>query len=362
MNSTFPANTIPTSDVVMLPESIWDQSPLPAVRISNQKKIVAGNPAMLSLITNSKAFYQGKPLLSWLGLTNMELLLEWSEAFLKGDQPNHLRLEVKDISTPLFLIEAIPVGSDLVIRSLPYQEENTAEVESERTIRFFQELRRSISHDLRAPVRQLRLYTQKILNYSKTPVSKELREEMVFLNESSGELLQRFESLSLLVKNESRPLESSAVEVSHLVNLASSAFSLHLKETNGEIIIGELPVVIADQELLLGIITETLNNAMDHIPTDREPRISITARKSETGIDLLFSDNGIGFDNKAAAYLFAAYSAVHHSPKVGQSGPGMGLTIARRAAEKMGMALTASGEKGQGATFVLEIPQHLILD
>lgn len=361
MSSMFSNKTIPSSEVVMLPESIWDHSPFPAVRISDQRKIVAGNPAMMALITNSTAFYSGKPLLSWLGLTSMELVLEWSDAFLSGKQPQPLPLEVKHVSTPLFLIEAIRIGKDLMIRSMPYREEKTPEQESEGTIRFFKLLRSSISHDLRAPVRQLRLYTQKILNYSKEVIPDDLKEEIVFLNESSGELLRRFESLSLLVNNESSPLELNAIELRHLVQLSSKAFSLHLQDTNGQITIGELPVIVADQELLLGIISEILNNAIDHIPADRQPKVSIMARNAETGIEVVFTDNGIGFDDEVVRYVFAPFSSVHSSSSVGQSGSGMGLTIARRAAERMGMALTATGQAGKGATFVLEIPHHLIL-
>lgn len=361
MNNTLSTKFPPSSENVMLPEAIWDNSPFPAVRINDQKKIVAGNPAMMALVTNSMAFYPGKALMAWLGLTKMELLYEWSDAFLRGEQPSHLSLEVKDVSAPLVFIEAIPVGKELVIRSLPYQQEQAAPVLADSTIDFFKELRGSISHDLRAPVRQLRLYTQKILSYSKSEIPEALQEEMVFLNDSSGELLHRFESLALLIENESRPVELTPVDLSQLVKVASGVFSLHLKDTNGEISIGDLPGVIGDQELLFGIVAEMLNNAIDHIPTDLSPKVSIKACESETGVDILFEDNGIGFDNEVVPYVFASYSSIHESPEVGQSGPGMGLTIAKRSAERMGMTLTASGIKGQGATFILGIPQHLIL-
>lgn len=361
MSNTLSTASSPSSEDVMLPESIWDNSPLPAVRISDQRKIIAGNPAMMTLITNSMAFYPGKALMAWLGLTKMELLFEWCDAFLRGEQPRNLSLEVKDVSAPLVLIEAIQVGKDVVIRSLPYHEEPINSDQSEEATIFFKELRGSISHDLRAPVRQLRLFTQKILNYSQSELPEKLREEMVFLNDSSGELLLRFESLALLIENESRPVELSQVEISQLVKVASGTFSLHLQDTNGEIIVGQLPGVIADQELLLGIITEILNNAIDHIPAERHPKVSITTGESATGLVILFADNGIGFDNEVVPYVFASYSSVHESPEAGQSGPGMGLTIAKRAAERMGMVLTATGKKGHGATFALEIPRHLIL-
>lgn len=316
----------------------------------------------MALITNSMAFYSGKALQAWLGLTNMELLYVWIDAFLTGEHPGNLTIEVRDVATPLILFEVVPVGREWVIRSLPYQEESASSAHSEEIIRFFKELRSSISHDLRAPVRQLRLYTQKIISYSKAEIPEAIQEEMGFLNESSGDLLRRFESLALLVENESRPLELNQVDFSHLIRIASGAFSLHLKDTGGVIEVGPLPNVIGDQELLLGITAEILNNGIDHIPADRSPRISISAREYESGVVILFGDNGIGFDNHLASKIFSPYSAIHESPESGQLGPGMGLTIARRAAERMGMSLTASGEKGQGAIFSLEVPGHLILE
>lgn len=349
------------SEHVGLPEAIWEHSPLPAFRISDQQKIVAGNPAMMALITNPMAFYPGKFLMAWLGIDKMAHLYQWIHSFLSGEHPGNLPLEVKDVSAPLVLFEAIPVGKDMVIRSLPHYEEPASLVEQEETILFFKELRSMISHDLRAPVRQLRLYTQKILAVSKEKVPKAVLEEMVFLNESSGDLLHRFESLALLVENESKPLDLRQIDLSHLVKVATGAFSLHLQGAKGKITVGQLPGIIADQELLLGIITEILNNAIDHVPGERQPMVSITTRESETGVTILFEDNGIGFDNQLITNIFAPYSSIHESPDVGQSGPGMGLATAKRSAERMGMSLTASGKKGQGATFGLEVPQRLIL-
>lgn len=163
MSNTLSTTSSPSSEYVRLPEAIWDNSPFPAVRISDQKKIVAGNPAMMALITNSMAFYPGKPLMAWLGLSNVERLYEWGNALLKGEQVEGLTLEIQDVSTPLVLLEVIPIGQDWVVRSLPSHLQQEQKSDQSEAISFFKELRRIIAHDLRAPVRQLRVFTQKIL-------------------------------------------------------------------------------------------------------------------------------------------------------------------------------------------------------
>lgn len=361
MSNSLSSQSTPSSDYDFLPNSIWETSPIPAFRINSDQKIVAGNSALESAITNPMAFYPGKSLMTWLGYTNTEIFNEWCEAFLNRESVGSLTLSIQDVSFPLVLIEVFPVGQDLVIRAIPFQQEETTQIQPEETVTFFKELRASISHDLRAPIRQLRLYTQKILAYSKAEIPKELQEEMAFLNDSSGKLLIRFESLALLIENESRTIELNPVDLSQLVKLASGAFSLHLNNTNGKINCGPLPVVLADQGLLFGIVMEFLNNAVDHIPTDRTPGISISSQESEAGVIILVQDNGIGFDNCFSHKVFCAYSSIHHAPLSKKYPAGMGLTIAKRAAERMGMALTASGIKDQGATFCLEIPKHLIL-
>lgn len=361
MSTHLSSNSSPSSEYSALPDCIWDASPLLAFRINPAQKIVDGNAAMQAAITNKMAFYPGKSLMTWMGRDNMEAFHQWSELYLSGQPTRPLPLTIQHLAFPLILVEVFKIDDTLVVRSIPDQQSESTAIQSEATIQFFQELRGSISHDLRAPIRQLRVYTQKILADTRLAVSEELAQELEFLNEFSGNLLQRFNSLATLIENEAKAITPTSVDLEQLLRHESSNYTLQLEHSQGAISVDELPTIIGDEELLGQIVRELLDNAIAHIPADRSPAISVTSKQYEAGTVIAFQDNGVGFDNQIAPKLFSAYSSIHEESVVPQTGTGMGLTIAKRLAERMGIGLTASGVIDQGATFYLEIPQHLIL-
>jgi two-component system, NtrC family, sensor kinase len=62
-------------------------------------------------------------------------------------------------------------------------------------------------------------------------------------------------------------------------------------------------------------------------------------------------DNGAGFDAERANALFQPFVRLHRSDQF--QGTGLGLSIVRRIVERHGGSISAHGEAGRGARFVL---------
>ncbi|MEE9098579.1 ATP-binding protein [Pseudomonas nitroreducens] len=67
-------------------------------------------------------------------------------------------------------------------------------------------------------------------------------------------------------------------------------------------------------------------------------------------------DSGIGISRERLEHMFDAFQQADSSTSRRYGGTGLGLTIARTLAERMGGTLRASSEEGCGSTFTLEIP------
>ena len=68
------------------------------------------------------------------------------------------------------------------------------------------------------------------------------------------------------------------------------------------------------------------------------------------------ADNGIGFKPDYAGRIFGIFQRLHGRDEY--PGTGIGLATCRKILERHGGAITASGQPGEGATFVFTLPSN----
>jgi signal transduction histidine kinase len=136
-----------------------------------------------------------------------------------------------------------------------------------------------------------------------------------------------------------------------------------IEQKNAQVVHSPLPAIHGDETQMRQLLQNLISNALKFIPEDRAPRIDIRGEifRPESGFDrrpwvrIVIADNGIGFDNKYAERIFGAFQRLHGQREY--SGSGIGLAIVRRIAERHGGHIHARGVPGEGATFVIEMPQ-----
>jgi signal transduction histidine kinase len=116
-----------------------------------------------------------------------------------------------------------------------------------------------------------------------------------------------------------------------------------------------VPVVQSDRELLMMILSNLLSNAIKY---GRGNPVRLTGRcggelGEKVACRISVMDRGPGIPPDKIASLFAPFA---RGETYGQKGVGLGLYIARQAAELLGARLWAESTSGQGATFHLDIP------
>ena len=96
------------------------------------------------------------------------------------------------------------------------------------------------------------------------------------------------------------------------------------------------------------ILLNLVSNAVKYKSPDRKLQITINALKSQKGIELSISDNGLGIDlNKYGNKIFGMYKTFHNR----EDAKGFGLYLVKNQIEAMGGSITVQSEVDKGTTF-----------
>ena len=119
--------------------------------------------------------------------------------------------------------------------------------------------------------------------------------------------------------------------------------------------IGPLPALQGHAGLLQQAFANVLGNAIKYTSARQRARISVAAQlRSNGGHEIVFADNGAGFDPKHATQLFKPFRRLHTDDEF--VGEGMGLANVRRIVERHGGTVAARGRLGEGASFTIVFP------
>jgi len=141
-----------------------------------------------------------------------------------------------------------------------------------------------------------------------------------------------------------------------------------------------LPKVLGNETFLTQCISNLVGNAVKFVPPGTRPRVCIRAELRHPGtqhetrstpktpvlstldtrhptpgnlVRVWFEDNGIGIAPENHTRIFRMFEQIHPSAEF--TGTGMGLTIARKAVERMGAQLGFESALGKGSKFWIDL-------
>lgn len=245
-----------------------------------------------------------------------------------------------------------------------------------------EEFLRSVSHDLRAPLRHITSYgalVREVLSDlpAATVQTEPVQEALQFLgtmDQSARRMGQMIDGLLALARFARTTVQPGAVALQEAMDQARQALApleaLH-REAGGEVrwdIAPDLPRVQADPVWLRELLVQLLGNALKFTRGRRPARITVRwhsvappASSAQVGgvsstalVVWTIEDNGVGFDMARAAGLFGVFQRLHRETEF--EGVGAGLALCRAIAEAHGAQIAAHGRPGEGCTLQLQWP------
>ena len=231
-----------------------------------------------------------------------------------------------------------------------------------------------VSHDLRAPLVNLKGFSSE-LKASMEILSPHLqkmiegldeseREELVLvLEEDIPEALGFIEtsvsrmdgfinSVLKLSRIGRRELAHQPVDVAPFVETCRQSLAHQMEERRVELIVGDLPQIIADPTAMEQVIGNLLTNAVNYLDPERPGRIEIGGEKTPRTTKFWIKDNGRGISKDDEEKVFAPF---RRAGKQDVKGEGMGLSYVRTMVRQHGGQIWFESELDVGTTFFFTI-------
>jgi signal transduction histidine kinase len=212
----------------------------------------------------------------------------------------------------------------------------------------------SIAHDMRAPLRAMNSYAQIVQEDYSQILPEEGRD---FLDRIASSA-RRLDTLITDVLNYSRisrgemPLEP--INVTVLIREIIDSYA-NLRANIGHISVeDDIPPVLANKAALTQCFSNLLSNALKFIPDGIVPRIAVRSEQHSGFVRIWVEDNGIGISEEGRKRIFHMFQRLNPAPHM--EGNGIGLTIVRKAAERMRGRVGVESEPGAGSRFWIELP------
>jgi light-regulated signal transduction histidine kinase (bacteriophytochrome) len=231
--------------------------------------------------------------------------------------------------------------------------ECTAQLEA--TAGELQELGFSISHDLRAPLRSVKSFSQILLEEHSGTLDGQGRECLVRVSAAADRMSQLLDGLLELSRLNGGPLRRDKVNLSRLAEDITCDLRRAHPERNVEVAIQESLFATGDERLLRIALSNMLGNAWKFTGERPRARIEVGALPGEDadqrpGTPVFYvRDDGVGFDMAHAARLFGPFQRLHGRDQF--EGNGLGLAMVRRIVHRHGGRAWAEGAVNGGATF-----------
>jgi PAS domain S-box-containing protein len=212
----------------------------------------------------------------------------------------------------------------------------------------------SVSHDLRAPLRVMRQYSEALLEDYGGRVEPEGRE---FLNRIAA-AAERLDELIRDLLDYSRVVRSETVfEPVDLEKLVGDVIEDYpdLRPYRDRIEIQRpLARVLGNEAFLTQCISNLLGNAVKFVKPGEPPAVKVRTEARDAVTRIWVEDCGIGIDPQYQSRIFGIFERLH--PARQYDGTGIGLAIVRKAVERMDGRVGFESTPGSGARFWLELP------
>jgi signal transduction histidine kinase len=231
-------------------------------------------------------------------------------------------------------------------------EERTGELR--KTVHELQAFSYSVSHDMRAPLRAMQSFAQFLLEEYVSKLDEQGVHYLHQIMRSAVRLDRLIQDVLSYTKVIHAKLPMERVDLDRLVRDMVETFpngqpikpQIHIK--------GSLPHVMGNEALLAQCVSNLLTNGAKFVSPGTTPKLEISAEATVGGsVRLWFRDNGIGVAPEDHDRIFRLFERIH--PITAYEGTGIGLTIVRKATERMGAQVGFDSELGKGSNFWIQL-------
>jgi signal transduction histidine kinase len=216
-----------------------------------------------------------------------------------------------------------------------------------------------VSHQLRAPLSNLRWALEIVMAGRVNSLSEKQLEYFKILKENSDRMRELIKDLLIVSRIETTklPLKKQRLSLEELIQGLIKEFELFARASNIEIFFEReknLPGIFTDPSQIRLAIENLLDNAIRYIKG--KGKVLIKLKKQRENIYFEINDNGVGIPKEDQKYIFQKFFRSENVLRYQTQGSGLGLYIARSIIERSGGKIGFTSEENKGSTFWFTLP------
>lgn len=212
------------------------------------------------------------------------------------------------------------------------------------------------SHDLQEPVRKLLFYSDYLLNKYQSSFDEKSLHFLNSIQGASRRMRSLIQDLLLFSQINKEQIQFQEVDLNTVASDACQDLEIAIEEKKAALNIQPLPKMYGDERMMRQLFGNIISNSLKYSKETQTPELNISCRQENGHIEIIFRDNGIGFDEKYLPKMFTLFQRLH--TRQAYEGTGLGLAICRKIVEMHQGKIWATSEEGVGATFFVSLPLH----
>lgn len=241
------------------------------------------------------------------------------------------------------------MGEELESKSQMLKKTNT---ELESAYKELEAFAYSVSHDLRAPLRNIDGFSKILLDEYALQLDDLGKRYLERVRAGTVKMSVLIDDMLMFSRAGRVELQLRPTSANLLFNNALRDFSEEISKRDVRIRAKDMPQIFCDPNLIQNVLANVISNSIKYSKNTEQPEI-------EAGFDgprgaLYIKDNGVGFDMKYHDKIFQVFQRLHLPEEY--EGTGIGLAVVKRIVERHHGSIWAESEPGKGATFFIKLP------
>jgi len=268
-----------------------------------------------------------------------------------------IQCNIRDITERKRSEVALRTANDEISRHAAQLEQMVAKRTSQlrETVGELEGFSYSVSHDMRAPLRAMQSYAHFLVEDYKDKLDEQGLNYLQQIMRSAVRLDHLIQDVLSYTKLLHAQLPVEPVDLDRLVRDIVETYpnGQPIKPTIQ--IKGVLPEVLGNQALLTQCVSNLLSNGAKFVAAGTAPHLEIWAeeRSKPSRVRVWFKDNGLGVAPEDHERIFGLFERIHAAGEY--EGTGIGLSIVRKAAERMGAQVGFESALGNGSRFWIDL-------
>ena len=223
------------------------------------------------------------------------------------------------------------------------------------------------SHDLQEPLRKIRAFASRLEATQAESFDDTGRDYLARMTNAAARMQALIDDLLSYAKISSKGGVFRSVDLNRIAEEVLEDLEVAIEEAAAQLEVGDLPTVDADPTQMRQLLQNLVGNAIK-FRRPGEPAVvrvggidgaagESNAEEDRDSVRFVVEDDGIGFEPQYADRIFNVFQRLHGRSEY--EGTGIGLAVCMKIAQRHGGTITATGQPGQGARFVVSISKHL---